>query len=78
MKIITLGKKHSRYALILMKLEKPNGKSIDDTITYYNSDDLNELQNLASTLIEEIGVKVQHHLDLNIYDYHDMKYVNLY
>ena len=52
MKVVTLGKSHSHYSLILMIKSIYNDQSIDNTITYYRSNSLKKLNDLRSTLKE--------------------------
>lgn len=81
-KIVTFGKeiqhnKRTRYALIIMKLDRKTDESVDDTITYVYSNNLKELQKLETHLIE-ISIDKPHKMDLHIYDYHEMHYVRGY
>lgn len=77
MKIITFGEK-SRYALIVMLKDRITRKSIDDKITYYNSNNINELRRLYSSMIESRCGKYESILDCCIYDYQENHYCNLY
>lgn len=77
MKIIRLGKQHTRYALIVMLLDKPNGKSLDDKVTYYNSNNLDELLETHSNLLQ-IHNNYDSYLEMKIFDYQEMKYVRCY
>ena len=79
MKIITMGKK-SRYALIVMLKDRITRKSIDDKITYYNSDNIKELRKLYLSMLnfhlDNGDSKTL--LDCCIYDYKEGHYCNLY
>lgn len=77
MKVKTFGEK-SRYALILMKKDA-KGKCIDDTITYYNTDDMDELKevydNLQICQEHHIAKHTGIYLDIDCYDYKQCKYI---
>lgn len=75
MKIVTLNAKNKRYALIFMKYDHAGigGKCIDNTITYYYSDSLKELERLKLDILNASGYKYYPNID--IYDYKEMRYV---
>ena len=64
-----IGKEHTRYSLILMKVDRITKKSIDDTITYFNSNSLEELQRVRYDLIVHHKFDENCLLDIAIYDY---------
>ena len=81
MKTVTFGKqitnnKTTRYALIIMKLNQPNGDSIDDIITFVYSNSLKELCN-TKTQLREVSLNKPFYLDMQIYDYKNMSYVRI-
>ena len=73
MKIVILGNKNARYALILRKLDRNTKISVDNTITYYYSNHLDVLKQLAKDLKEVEAESL--FLDINIYDYNECHYV---
>lgn len=77
MKVVTFGKK-SRYAIILMK-ENAKGESIDNTITYYNEDNLDALQSVYDSLYECQRHHYEKHdgiyLNISAYDYQEARYI---
>ena len=82
MKIVTFGKeiqnnKRTRYALIIMKLDRKTRESVDNTITYVYSNNLKELQSLE-TKLHEISIDKPHLMDICTYDYQEMHYVRGY
>ena len=82
MKIVTFGKeiqnnKRTRYALIIMKLDRKTRESVDNTITYVYSNNLKELQSLKTNLYE-VSIDKPHLMDICLYDYQEMHYVRGY
>ena len=82
MKVVTFGKeiqnnKRTRYALIIMKLDRKTRESVDNTITFVYSNNLKELQQLETSLYE-VAIDKPHLMDINLFDYQEMKYVRGY
>lgn len=77
MKIVTFGNKIKRFALIVMKCDRSTKESVDNTITFYYSDDLKELSKLELSL-REVSMNSPHYLDIKTYDYKEMHYVRGY
>ena len=81
-KIVTFGKeiennKRTRYALIIMKVDRKTGVSVDDTITFVYSNNLKELRKTKTKLCE-ISIDKPHKMDMVIYDYRENHYVRGY
>lgn len=82
MKIVTFGNeiennKRTRFALIIMKLDRKTGESVDNTITYVYSNNLRKLQDTYTELLEA-SIDKPHMMNMNIFDYHEMHYVRGY
>ena len=79
MKIVVFGKeiennKRTRYALIIMKCDRQTKESIDNTITYVYSNNVNDLLK-TKTQLTEIAIHKPHYMDMCIFDYQEMHYV---
>lgn len=76
MKYVTMGVEESRYTLIIMKRDSVTNLSIDDTVTYYKSYDINELIELKDDLrIITRTVTKKYYLDIVIYDSQERRFV---
>ena len=78
MKIVTFGKeiqnnKRTRYALIIMKLDRKTRESLDNTITFVYSNNLKELVK-TETHLHEVAIDKPHYMDTKIFDYQEMRY----
>ena len=78
-KIVTIGNQYEnnkrvRYALIVMKLDRIGGQSIDNTITFYNSNNLKKLQQ-TQQILQDISLHKTYYIDTQIFDYENMKYI---
>ena len=73
-KIITYGKSQSRYALIVMVLNRKTGLCVDNCIRFYYSDNLKALLEKQLKLSESFITRPEM-LDDHIYDYRKMCYV---
>ena len=83
MKIVTFGKeiqnnKRTRYALIMMKLDRKTGESVDDTTTFVYSNNVKELLETKTKLLEISMNNTLCRLDINIFDYQECHYVKGY
>ena len=82
MKIITYGKQESRYALICMLKDRKTNECVDNTIRYYNSDDLKSLSKIATKLYENLldnsELLDKCIFDMSVYDYKEHHYVRGY
>ena len=79
MKIVKFGNENSRYSLILEKHK--NGKSIDNTITYYNSNELDDIKQ-SYKMVEECQnyhdyKKDDIQLKVKVFDYQTSKYIQI-
>lgn len=78
MRVVTFGNKDARYGIILRKLNQ-EGVSVDNTITYWMENDIRDIKFMLQRLAEvenyhkekNTGIK----LDIEVYDYQDMKYI---
>lgn len=76
MKYVTMGVEESRYTLIIMKRDSVTNLSVDDTVTYYKSYDINELIELKNDLIDVIiSGNRPYYLDMVIYDSQERQFI---